>query len=99
MLVDEDHDGQGHVEQEVEHQGEHALCEVDITDIDFIDMIWMVDMHLVGEIYQPQAAVCHIHGPQVQVGHGEEQGGQDPELCSGLVGSHYSLIQGVLMEI
>ena len=25
MLVDEDHDGQGHVEQEVEHQGEHAL--------------------------------------------------------------------------
>ena len=47
-------------------------------------------MHLVGEIYQPQAAVCHIHGPQVQVGHGEEQGGQDPELCSGLLGSHES---------
>ena len=25
MLVDEDHDGEAHVEQQVEHQGEHAL--------------------------------------------------------------------------
>ena len=27
MLVDEDHDGEAHVEQEVQHQGEHALVQ------------------------------------------------------------------------